>query len=152
MVKGVKMAAQRAIDEADIRRRMDKWADAIRAMDVDGVTSNYASDIASFDVRPPLRHVGAQAKKKNWVEFFAFFQGPLGYEIRDLTIAVGDDVAFWHSLNQISGTSNDGKRNDAWVRFTACFRKIDGNWLIVHDHVSVPIDPPSGKALLNLEP
>jgi hypothetical protein len=31
-------------------------------------------------------------------------------------------------------------------------RKIDGNWLIVHDHVSVPIDRQSGKALLNLEP
>ena len=32
------------------------------------------------------------------------------------------------------------------------FRKIDGNWLIVHDQVSVPIDIESGKALLNLQP
>ena len=80
------------------------------------------------------------------------FQRPLDYEIRDLTLAVGDDVAFGYSLNRISGTSKEGKRNDVWVRFTACFRKIDGNWLIVHDHVSVPMDPPSGKALRNLEP
>jgi hypothetical protein len=27
------------------------------------------------------------------------------------------------------------------VRWTACFRRIDGTWLVVHDHVSVPIDP-----------
>ena len=80
------------------------------------------------------------------------FQRPLDYEIRDLTIMVGDDVAFAYSLNRISGTTKDGRRNDAWVRFTACFRKFDSNWLIVHDHVSVPVDPPSGKALMNLAP
>jgi uncharacterized protein (TIGR02246 family) len=146
------MTTQRTIDEADIRRRMDKWTEAIRTMDLDGVTSSYAPDIASFDLGPPLRHAGAEAKKKNWVGVFAMFQRPLDYEIRDLTIRVGDDVAFGHSLNRISGTSTDGKRNDVWVRFTACFRKIDGNWLIVHDHVSVPMDPPSGKALITLEP
>ena len=58
------MATQRAIDEADIRRRLDKWAEAIRAMDLDAVTSNYARDIASFDLGPPLRHAGAEAKRK----------------------------------------------------------------------------------------
>jgi ketosteroid isomerase-like protein len=79
------------------------------------------------------------------------FERPLDYEIRDLTISVGDDVAFGHSLNRITGTSKDGKKNDGWVRFTVCFRKIDGNWLIVHDHVPVPLDPASGKASLNLE-
>jgi uncharacterized protein (TIGR02246 family) len=146
------MATQRAIDEADIRRRIDKWVEAIRAMDLDGVTSIYAPDIVSFDVRPPLRHMGAEAKRKNWVEVFAMHQRPLGYEIRDLTISVGDDLAFGHSLNRISGTLKTGNRNDVWVRWTACFRKIDGNWLIVHDQVSVPLDPASGRALLTLEP
>jgi hypothetical protein len=65
------LATQRAIDEADIRRRMDEWAKAIRTMDLDGVTSNYAPDIASFDLGPPLRHAGAEAKRKNWVGVFA---------------------------------------------------------------------------------
>ena len=31
-------------------------------------------------------------------------------------------------------------RTDLWLRWTACFRRIDGVWLIVHDHVSVPAD------------
>ena len=39
-----------------------------------------------------------------------------------------------------------------WVRYTAGFRKIDGNWFIAHDQVSVPVDYGSGRALLNLEP
>jgi ketosteroid isomerase-like protein len=65
---------------------------------------------------------------------------------------VGDDVAFGHSLNRISGTLQNGNSSDYWVRWTACFRKIDGNWLIVHDQVSVPLDVQSGRALRNLEP
>ena len=141
---------QRAVDEADIRRRMDEWVQAIRSTDLDGVASHYASQITSFDVGPPLRHVGAEAKRKNWAVLFAMFQRPLDYEIRDLTITVGDDVAFAYSLNRISGATKDGRSTEAWVRFTACFRKFDSNWLIVHDHVSMPVDPPSGKALTNL--
>jgi uncharacterized protein (TIGR02246 family) len=146
------MATQHAIDEADIRQRIDKCVEAIRAMDLEEVTSIYAPDIVSFDIVPPLQHVGAEAKRKNWVDAFAMYQRPLGYEVRDLTITVGDDVAFGHSLNRISGTLKNGNRTDLWLRWTTCFRKIDGNWLIAHDQVSVPLDLESGRALLNLEP
>jgi ketosteroid isomerase-like protein len=146
------MATQHAIDEADIRQRVDKAVEAIRATDLDGLTPIYAPEIVSFDIAAPLQHVGAEAKRKNWVDAFAMYERPLGYEVRDLTITLGDDVAFGHSLNRISGTLKNGSRNDFWLRWTIGFRKIDGNWLIAHDHVSVPLDPESGRALLSLEP
>jgi uncharacterized protein (TIGR02246 family) len=146
------MATQHATDEADIRQRIDKLAEAIRAMDLEGLTPIYAPDIVSFDIVPPLQHLGAEAKRKNWVDAFAMYERPLGYEIHDLTITLGDDVAFGHSVNRISGTLKNGNRTDFWLRWTTCFRKIDGNWLIAHDQVSVPLDLESGRALLNLEP
>ena len=146
------MAPRHASDEADIRQRIDKLAQAIRAMDLEGVMSIYAPDIVSFDVEPPLQHVGAEAKRKNCVGIFAMYTRPLGYEIHNLTITVGDDVAFAHSLNRISGTLKNGNRTGFWLRSTACFRKIDGNWLIAHDQVSVPFDPGTGRAFLHLEP
>jgi ketosteroid isomerase-like protein len=86
------------------------------------------------------------------VDAFAAYQHPLGYEICDLTVTIGDDVAFGHSLNRISGTLKDGNRTDFWLRWTTCFGKIEGNWLIAHDQVSVPIDLETGTAVLNLEP
>jgi ketosteroid isomerase-like protein len=146
------MATQHTIDEADIRQRIDKLVEAIRAMDLEGVMPIYAPDIVSFDIEPPLQHMGAEAKRKNWAKVFTLYQRPLGYEIRDLTIALSEGVAFGHSLARISGALKDGNRSDYWVRWTSCFRKIDGNWLIVHDQVSVPADFGSGRALLNLEP
>jgi hypothetical protein len=36
--------------------------------------------------------------------------------------------------------------------WTACFRRIDGVWLVVHDHASVPADLEHGQAVLNLRP
>jgi ketosteroid isomerase-like protein len=146
------MVAITTIDETAIRQRIDKLIEAIRAMDLEGVKPIYARDIVSFDIEPPLQHVGAEAKSKNWTAVFTAYQRPLGYEVRDLTITVGDDVAFGRCLARLSGTLKNGNKSGYWVRWTSCFRKIDGEWLIVHDQISVPIDVQSGKALRDLEP
>jgi ketosteroid isomerase-like protein len=138
--------------ESEIRHRIDELVEAIRATDLERVMSIYAQDIVSFDVEPPLRHVGTGAKRKNWAHVFSMYQRPLQYEIRDLAVAVNDDVAFGHGLVRIGGTLKNGNRTERWLRSTTCFRKIAGNWLIVHDQVSVPLDLESGEALLNLEP
>jgi ketosteroid isomerase-like protein len=113
--------------------------------------SNYAPEIVSFDIVPPL-HVRAAGKRKNWTEVFAMYQRPLGYEIRDLTLTVGETLAFGHSFNRISGALKNGDSSDFWLRWTACLRKIGSERLIAHDHVSVPLDVKSGSALLDLEP
>jgi ketosteroid isomerase-like protein len=146
------MATQHAIDEADIRARIDKLVEAVRAMDLEGVKAIYAPDIVSFDFEPPLQHVGAPKKWKNWEGVFAAYQPPLDYEIRDLELTVGADLAFGRSLSRISGTLKNGHKSGHWVRSTTCYRKIGGTWLMVHDHVSVPTDLRSGKAMLSLEP
>jgi uncharacterized protein (TIGR02246 family) len=152
-VNAVTVATQRSDDEADIRRRTDQLAGAIRAADLEAVMSIYTPDVVSFDVEPPLQHVGTQAKRQNWERVFAAYEHPLGYEIRDLTVTVGDDVAFAHSLNRLSGTLRSGTTTAGfWVRATTCFRKLDGQWFIAHDHVSVPLDLPTGAGLLNLRP
>ena len=39
-----------------------------------------------------------------------------------------------------------------WWRSTICFRKIDGNWMITHEHNLVFFDPKGGKASLDLKP
>ena len=138
--------------EADVRARIDKLAAAIRAHDLDTAMSVYAPDIVSFDFEPPLQHVGAEAKRRNWTAVFDAYRRPLGYEVHDLRIAVGDSVAFTHSLNRISGTLKAGATTDMWVRATTGLRKIDGVWLITHDQISVPIDFESGTALRDLTP
>ncbi|MEV5753076.1 nuclear transport factor 2 family protein [Actinoallomurus sp. NPDC052308] len=146
------MPAQREVDEAEIRQQIGKMVEGIRAKDLEGLRRFYATDVVSFDVEPPLQHVGIAAKLKNWTNAFTFFQ-EVDYEVRDLTLTVGDDLAFGHLFGRLSGTLKNGTAtNGMWVRGTFCFRKIDGNWLIVHDQASVPFDISSGKGVTDLEP
>jgi len=133
------MGAQtsRSADEARIRESIESWMKALRAKDVDGVMSHYTPDILTFDLAPPLQHVGADYRR-SFEEWFETFRGPVQVEVRDLHVTVGDDVAFTHSLNHLSGARTSGDDTDVWVRATVCFRKIDGRWLAAHEHVSVP--------------
>ena len=124
------MASRQPADEAQIRQRIERLLTAIRAMDLEGLKGIYAPGIVSFDIEPPLRHVGAEAKWKNWEKVFTLYQAPLGYEIRDFTLAVGGDVAFGHSLARLSGTMKNGRRTGYWVRWTIGLRKVDGDWKI----------------------
>jgi ketosteroid isomerase-like protein len=61
-------------------------------------------------------------------------------------------LAFSRSLNRISGTMKNGQKSDRWLRWTACSRKTNGRWLIIHEHVSVPADVRNGNAELDLKP
>jgi ketosteroid isomerase-like protein len=135
-----------------IRRRMEDWTNAIRARDIKGVMSLYAPSIVSFDLDPPLRYSGTDNKRRAWQAFFAAHAGPIGYEVRELEVATDGGLTFVRSLNHVSGAMATGRRSDLWVRWTACFQRIDGVWLIVHDHVSVPADLGHGNAVLNLTP
>ena len=147
------MATESAVDEAALRERIDDLIEGVRSMDLDRLRPVYAPDIVSFDVQAPLQRVGQDGKLQNWVEAFEAFQRPLGYEMRDLTITVGGDVAFAHGLARLSGTLKNGNpAGGFWVRFTACFRKTEGNWVIAHDHASVPLEVATGRAMLGLEP
>ena len=141
-----------ATEEAQIRKLMDDHAKAVRDKDIAGSISNYAPDILSFDVVNPLQKIGADAVRKHAEEWFSSFQGPIAYEIRDLGITAGGDVAFCHSLNHVNGTKTDGKKVDMWWRATVCFRKIDDKWMVTHEHNSVPFDVESGRASLDLKP
>ena len=146
------MPTQGEEDEAKIRQQVDKIVEGIRAKDLKGLRRLYATDVVSFDVEPPLQHVGIEAKLKNWAKVFTLFQD-VGYEVRDLAVTVGNDVAFGHAFGRLSGTLKDGSATSGiWVRGTFCFQKLDGNWLIVHDQASVPFDMASGKGVTDLEP
>jgi len=145
--------SSRASDEAQIRALIDTWAEAVRAKDVDAVMSHYAVDIVTFDLAPPLQYAGSDALRKSLEAWFPTFPGPVGYEIRELSITTGDDVAFCRSLNRISGTRDDGEETDVWVRATVGLRKIDGRWKVVHEHVSVPFYMDGNyRAAVDLEP
>jgi NAD(P)H-dependent FMN reductase/ketosteroid isomerase-like protein len=146
------LRTRREADEAAIRSRLDEIIEGLRAKDLDALRRVYAPDVVSFDVEPPLQHVGVEAKLKNWAKVFTIFE-KVDYELRDLTITVSADLAVGHGFGRISGTLQNGAAvNGMWVRATFCLRKAGGEWVIAHDQASVPFDVATGRGVADLEP
>ena len=138
--------------ERQVRAVVDRIAAAIRDKDVDAVMAHYAPDIVAFDLLPPLQYRGAAMIRKRLSQWLSSFQGPIGFDMRDVAITAGDDVAFCHSLNRVSGRTTDGVAVDMWWRATNGFRRIPGGWVVTHGHSSEPFDMTSGKARTDLQP
>jgi uncharacterized protein (TIGR02246 family) len=139
-------------DDLQIRRLIEDRVQAVRGKRVDDATSSHAPDVLMFDVVTPLAYVGSDAVRRRTAEWFSSFDGPIGYEVRDLRVAARGDVAFCHYLYRVSGTQKRAGEIDMWVRATVCLRRVDGRWLIAHEHNSAPFDPESGKAALDSRP
>ncbi len=139
-------------NQAEIRAMIDERIKAVRAKDVNAAIAGIAPDVRLFDVVNPLQSVGSNASRKRADDWFSSFQGSIGYEIHDLDITAGNDVAFIHGLSHVSATKLDGGQLDMWWRTTMCFARIDGTWMVTHEHNSVPFDMETGKASLELKP
>lgn len=140
--------------QAQIRDLYDRWAKAFEARDIDGIMAVYApgETVVAYDIVPPLQYKGNAAYRKDYADFLDQFDGPIHVEFRDLRIVSSGDVAFIHALERVTGKMKNGQPLDLWLRATSGLQKINGKWLIVHDHISVPADLENGKAMLNLQP
>lgn len=139
-------------DEAQIRALIEQRVKAISDKNTEELISHYAPDVLSFDVVNQLQYVGRDAIRKRLEEWFSSFQGSIGYEVSGPHITASEAIAFCHFLFRVSGLLTDGGKVGMWVRATVCLRKTNGQWLITHEHDSVPFDTESGKAALDLKP
>jgi len=145
-------ASSTTTNENQIRALIADRVRVIHDKDVEALVTRVAPDVVSFDALPPLQRIGAEAIRARLQEWFGWYDGPIGYEVRDLCIAAGDDIAFAHFLYHVTGTMTKGNEVDMWVRTTMGLQKTDGVWAITHEHNSVPFDAESGKASLDLTP
>jgi uncharacterized protein (TIGR02246 family) len=136
----------------EIRGWLDRWLKAFKDKDADAVMALYADDVIAYDVVPPLQYVGKAAYRADYQQFFSQYDSNLNVEIRDLHVGATGDLGYAAGLELISGTLKHGQKSAVWLRFTSLLRKSDGRWLDFQDHVSVPVEIESGKAMLDLKP
>jgi uncharacterized protein (TIGR02246 family) len=135
-------------DEEKIRALEDKFVAAVNAKDVDAIMSVYVpgDSLFVFDLIPPRQYAGAEAYRKNWEGFLNTMTGPVKLEVTDFTVTVAGKLAYAHSVHHFTGTDSQGQTTSMIARVSDVYRKINGQWLVVHEHVSVPVDLQTGKA------
>ena len=119
-------------NHAQIRALVENWATAVRAKDMQGALAHHADDIVMFDVPMPLQARGMDEYKKTWELFFLENPGgPGSFDVTELHVTAGEQVAFCHALVKVFRST---------VRLTVGLRKEKNEWLIAHEHHSYPLE------------
>ncbi len=130
------MTAQ-ASDTGQIEQLIHDWAAAVRRKDMAGILRQHARDLLMFDVPLPLHLRGIEDYRASWQPFFDASPNPPVFDIVELDITAGAEVAFATALMRCVVVS-DGNAEDLDFRLTIGFSKIDGDWVFVHEHHSIP--------------
>ena len=129
-------------DKAQILALEKKYNDGVNSKDVAAIMSCYVrgNELFVFDVVPPREYRGWDAYKKDWEELFAAFPGPVSNTLSEQTVTVVGSLAYGHSIQSGEFTRKDGSKLTVVARTTDIYRKINGKWLIVEEHNSIPVD------------
>ena len=141
-------------DVTQIQELEKRFAAAVEAKDVNAIMANYipGEDLHVFDVIPPREYKGADAYKKDWAGVLEVCKDAPKVEISDIVVNAGSKYAFGHNIQHFTCTDAKGNKLDMTLRVTDGYEKINGKWLIAHEHISVPVDITTAKADLSSKP
>jgi ketosteroid isomerase-like protein len=137
-MKGMTTMDERREAEHQIRATLDAWAEATRQNRKDDVLKNHVPDLVIFDVLPPMKYESAAEYRRSWGDWQPEVRSESQFDLENLTITAGSDVAFAHCFVRCGGSMPNGRSFQDLVRATFCLRKIDGSWKVSHQHISKP--------------
>jgi ketosteroid isomerase-like protein len=125
----------------EIRDVIERKAALLETGDVKAVLSHYADAFVEYSLAPPLRQPGDGRDPAALEAWMATFQAPPRREVTQLEITADGDVAFATSIDRLSATPRGSSESfSLWFRVTLGLRRIDGRWLVTHEHESVPFE------------
>jgi ketosteroid isomerase-like protein len=124
---------QVASDAAAIRRLIENWARAISSGDRKAILAHHSPSLLMFDFPPHIVR-NLEEYDKTWDFFYDSPKGSISFVPSELQVTAGTDVAFASCLIHCDGTS----AGPLDLRLTVGLRKLDGDWIVTHEHHSVP--------------
>lgn len=134
------------------RALLDSWLEAVRRMDPDAIAGHYAPELVAFDAFRQLRFQGVAAYREHWAFCLSACPGPIVFELRDLVLSAGADLAYGHFLCRCGFVDETGRETGSWMRVSVGLRRGEDGWRIAHEHFSLPIDMETGRAMFAEEP
>ena len=137
-------AAQPTLTEAEageqLRKRLQQVMNAWSTMDPDNAAKYYAkdADLVFFDLTP-LEYKGWDDYYTGTKKLFANYQ-ELNIRLRDdAQVHWKGEMAYATAIWDIFATLADGSKQQLALRWTVILERRDGDWLVVHEHVSAPL-------------
>ncbi len=137
--------ADRFSGEETVRDIHEGWFADTEAKNLDGIMSHIAPDVVSYEHEAPLEYIGVDEVRAMCRSGLEQTTGQVTWTVPELNVVARDDVAVAWGLNHMTAQMPDGTLAEEWSRGTRVFRREDGEWVMVHQHVSYPREQgPSG--------
>ena len=132
------MANETMAAEADVLNLLDRWSQALWNKDLEALRACYAEDVRVFDLGTQVE--GYPGLRALWEWCLPYFPNPIGTERKDIQLSVTPEMALATFYSRLTGMESEHPSAKSWLRTTVCMRRIDGEWTIIHDHLSLPVD------------
>jgi uncharacterized protein (TIGR02246 family) len=124
-------------DKQQIRALIERWAAAVHDGDMETTLAAHAEDIVMFDVPEPQDGVrGLAAYGETWPGFFDWQAGGATFEIVELHVEAGGDVAFAWALLRCGTPDEHAADPTRRLRLTLGLRRAGSGWVVAHEHHS----------------
>lgn len=133
-------------DEAAIKEviaQLAHWDNAICKLDIHGIIQLCAADVSLFDMSAQSQ--GVVAYQHLWQRYQSSFSSDLKVFRKHVSICAESHIAFVYGYSKIDHAYSADNPNTPWCRSTLCLRKQRGQWQIIHQHISLPVDMDTEK-------
>ncbi len=130
-----KAAAGPVPDKAYLQKYWDSWS----TLNTANTASYYAGGQHTFFDIAPLKYDSWDEYQKGVTALLTGYKSAVFTLNDDLQLHPAGDYVWGTATVKSDMTHKSGKRDMATLRWTFVFEKQDGKWLIVHEHVSEPL-------------
>jgi len=134
-------AQQKASDDATFRKLIDAYCAAWSSGNADSPARFYAKEngLVFYDLAPFAYHSWKEYHDGVQKEFFDNMESGTLSAGKDLRVRRHGTVAWTTVTMHLSEKTKDGKNVEADIRYTGIWEKRPSGWVLVHEHLSVPM-------------
>src|SRR6185312_1072808 len=111
-------------DEQRVRELIERWVRAVQEQDMDRILEAHSADIVMYDVPPPQQgNRGITEYRDSWPQFFEYLRQGAIFELVELSVTAGDNVAFAYGLLRCGKPEDFAREPDNRLRLTVGLRK-----------------------------
>lgn len=143
-MKNICIEGNREIAE-EVMDQIALWDQAIIQQQIDHITQFFSDQVSLFDVGSQI--VGLRDYRREWEKFSPYFSTHIDIVRGNIKIHVATDLAVMHCLTKVIDTTTKTTLVP-WCRTTLCLQKTAERWLLVHQHISVPVNMQTGNIVL----
>ena len=129
----------------EVLDQLKRWDNALIGSEVNDLVTQCANDISMFDVSSQLS--GVEAYKHEWQKVSPHFCHGMKISRRNMKLYASEQLAILHCHSKVEVVSSEKPLTMPWCRTTLCLQKIDTQWRVVHQHISMPIDMSTGQVV-----